>query len=271
MRSIIILFIALLSILVCPPTIAFNLPGLTNIFKPQTPTQTSSNSNSIANNNDEQLLLNAVSNTSNGKNADIETQSRVLSIVRRLETKSTPSSTLLSNPQESQQQLDGVWYLQYTAPSEIEGLDLNDDKWVAIDASEDKNIETKQFKKAGSVSGGGIPVSNSGAQQIFDIANTRVTNKVTTKLGLVTVGGTFRQSTKVPLRAIVAFDTAKLELNVGPTIDLSFLFDIRAVVQNGDKESGWLETTYLSGDVRIGRGNKGSMFVLTRDADAVTP
>jgi hypothetical protein len=132
--------------------------------------------------------------TSNGKNADIETQSRVLSIVRRLETKSTPSSTLLSNPQESTQQLDGVWYLQYTAPSEIEGLDPDDDKWVAIDASEDKNIETKQFKKAGSVSGGGIPVSNSGAQQIFDIANTRVTNKVTTKLGMVTVGGTFRHS-----------------------------------------------------------------------------
>lgn len=171
-------------------------------------------------------------------------------------------------------QLDGDWYLQYTAPSEIDDAELSDDdKWVAVDAKEgSSDIETRQFKKAGSVSGGGIPVdaSNSAALQSFDIGKSRVMNEIDTGWGIVTVGGTFRQSTTVPLRAVVAFDTAKLALNIGPTIDISFLFNVRAALKNGDFESGWLETTYLSNDMRIGRGNKGSMFILTRDRDAVT-
>lgn len=147
---------------------------------------------------------------------------------------------------------------------------MSDDKWVAVDA--ESEITTRQFKGAGSVTAGGIPVNVSGgdntALQSFDIANTRVKNEIMTGAGLVTVGGTFRQSTKVPLRAVVAFDTAKLALNVGPTIDFSFLFDIRAAVK-GSKEAGWVETTYISNNMRIGRGNKGSLFILTRDRDAV--
>mmetsp|Transcript_14692 Transcript_14692/g.31182 ORF Transcript_14692/g.31182 Transcript_14692/m.31182 type:complete len:265 (+) Transcript_14692:163-957(+) len=246
---------------------AFNLPGITNIFKP--PTTAASRK---PNTNDEQLLLQAISNTGNGKNADIETQARVLSIVRRMETSSAPSPTLLSNPEEAKA-LDGDWYLQYTAPSEIDDGGVSaDDKWVAVEASEgESNIETRQFGNAGSVSGGGIPVdaSSNTALQIFDMENTRVTNEIQTGIGLVTVGGTFSQSTTVPLRALVAFDTAKIALDIGPTIDISFLFDIRAAIK-GSKNAGWVETTYLSPDVRIGRGNKGSLFVLTRDGDAVT-
>lgn len=76
---------------------AFNLPGIANILKPPTK---SSQFNTVGLANDEKQLLQAISNTGNGKNADIETQARVLSIVRRMETKATPSSTLLSNPEE---------------------------------------------------------------------------------------------------------------------------------------------------------------------------
>ena len=94
-------------------------------------------------------------------------------------------------------------------------------------------------------------------------------NEVKTGFGQVTVGGTFRPSTKVPLRAIVAFDIAKVALDVGFTIDLGFLLDLRAALKNGNKEAGWVETTYISDDMRIGRGNKGSLFILTRDSDAV--
>ena len=242
---------------------AFNLPQITNIFKPPT-FEVSNKVGSLV--NEEQQLLQAISNTGNGKDADIETQVRVLKLVRSLETQAAPSPTLLSNPQESKQ-LDGEWYLQYTAPSQI---DEQEDKWEAVDAGEGKDIETRQFGKAGSVSGGWIPVdaSSSSALQVFDIAQSRVMNEIKTGFGLITVGGTFRQSTSVPTRAVVSFDTAKLALDIGPTIDIGFLFDIRAALKNGDKESGWLETTYLSNDMRIGRGNKGSMFILTRDRDA---
>ncbi|NJN37695.1 MAG: fibrillin [Acaryochloridaceae cyanobacterium CSU_3_4] len=33
---------------------------------------------------------------------------------------------------------------------------------------------------------------------------------------------------------------------------------------NSDRSAGWLETTYLDDDLRIGRGNNDSLFVLTR-------
>lgn len=246
---------------------AFNLPGITNIFKPPAPTPTVAETKP---NNDEVQLLQAISNTGNGKDADIETQARVLSLVRRMETSAPPSPALLSDPEESKI-LDGDWYLQYTAPSEIDDAASSDDKWVPEDAAEgESKIETKQFKGAGAVSGGGIPVdaSDNVALQSFDVENARVTNEIQTGIGLVTVGGSFRQSTTAPLRAVVAFDIGKIALNVGPTIDISFLFDVRAAFK-GTKEAGWVETTYVTNDMRIGRGNKGSLFILTRDRYAV--
>jgi hypothetical protein len=214
-------------------------------------------------------LLQAISNTGNGKDADLATQAGVLALVRQMETAAAPSPTLLSNPEEAAL-LDGDWFLQYTAPSEIEDAEAGD-QWVAVAASEGEDrIDTRQFKGAGSVSGGGIPVDASGnvALQAFDIRNTRVTNEIQTGVGLVTVGGTYSQSDAVPLRALVAFDTAKIALNVGFVLDISFLFDIRAAIK-GSRNAGWVETTYISQDVRIGRGNKGSLFVLTRNRDAV--
>ena len=33
---------------------------------------------------------------------------------------------------------------------------------------------------------------------------------------------------------------------------------------NSDRQQGWLEITYLDHDLRIGRGNQGSLFVLTK-------
>ncbi len=36
---------------------------------------------------------------------------------------------------------------------------------------------------------------------------------------------------------------------------------------NPDRQQGWLEVTYLDRDLRIGRGNQGSLFVLTKDLD----
>ena len=35
----------------------------------------------------------------------------------------------------------------------------------------------------------------------------------------------------------------------------------------GDEAKGWLDTSYLGRDVRISRGNKGTTFVLVREAE----
>ena len=65
-----------------------------------------------------QELLQLISNTGNGKDATIETQKSVLQLVRFLETNSPVPNDLLKDPRESQA-LNGLWYLQYTAPSDV--------------------------------------------------------------------------------------------------------------------------------------------------------
>ena len=245
------------AILICQFLATAHSFNLGSILKPPT---FQAGSSSLA--NYESVLLQQISGTGNGKNADIETQARVLSLVRKLETSKQPSQSLLSDPKEAQI-LDGDWFLQYTAPSDIDSVDA-DEKWTAT--SEEAKINTRKAGLQGAVSGGGIPVdaSNNVAKQTFDLENQRVTNEIQTGLGLVVVGGPFRQSDTVPLRAIVGFDIAQ----VGP-VDISFLFDIRAKLKGGSYDSGWVETTYVSDNIRIGRGNKGSLFILTRDRDAV--
>lgn len=246
---------------------AFNLPSLPSFFNfpPATP---------VVNTVDQKKaeLIDAISNTNNGKTASPETQAKVLRLVRDIEKAAPTSETLLSNPEEAKA-LDGVWYLQYTSPSVLGDEDLEPDAWKPEFASEGEvKIDTKRFEAKGTVTAQGIAVdtANRVTKQSFDVAKTTVTNEVEQDFGLVRVSGTFRQSEKVPIRAIVAFQDLEIVLTSGLTLNLGFIFSILGLLR-GTKESGWLETTYLGEDMRIGRGNKGTTFVLTRDQNAVKP
>ncbi len=128
------------------------------------------------------------------------------------------------------------------------------------------------FQAKGSIAAAGITVdtSNRIVKQCFDIAKRTVTNDITLDFGRVCVSGSFRASSSVTNRAIVAFETCEIILNNGITLDLSFVFTLLAFLRRS-KDSGWLETTFIDGDLRIGRGNKGTLFVLTRKVDAVQP
>jgi hypothetical protein len=136
----------------------------------------------------------------------------------------------------------------------------------------EENIETQKFQAKGSVSAAGITVdtSNRETQQIIDVSNQRVSNRVMLDWGQVYVSGKFRQSSKIFNRAVVAFDTAQIIFDNGFTFDLGWAFQILAQIRGTD-ENGWLETTFVDKNVRIGRGNKGTLFVLTRDPKAVQP
>lgn len=167
-------------------------------------------------------------------------------------------------------EIDGTWFLQFTSPSEIEGNEDLTDSWEVENPEE--NITTKKFDAKGTVTAGGIKVdvSKIPPKQIFDLSQSTVTNEVSLDFGLVCVGGKFRLSENNDKRAVVAFNKCLIKLNLGLEFDLGFLFAIRALIVGSD-EAGWLETTYLSDKVRIGRGNKGSMFILTRDESDVNP
>jgi len=64
-------------------------------------------------------LISVISNTGNGKDADLDTQRRALTLVKYLEDNAPTPTNLLEDPVASKA-LEGVWYLQYTAPSDID-------------------------------------------------------------------------------------------------------------------------------------------------------
>ena len=219
----------------------------------------------------EKELIKSISKTEYGKSATLPNQIDVLNLVSKLETEFPAPS--LQDILEDGTMIDGTWYLQYTAPSEIEadeieGAELKS-SWEVKDAEE--NITTKRFEAKGSVSAGGIDVdvSNKPPKQIFDLSQNSVYNEVVLPRAFVRVGGSFRLSEKNKNRAIVSFNQCTIDLNF-IKLDLGFLFGVIGFFK-GTTENGWLETTYLSENVRIGRGNKGSMFVLTRDEGTVAP
>ena len=222
-------------------------------------------------------MLEAISFTNNGKSATPAKQAEILNLVGDLETSFPPNEKILMDPKEAGI-LDGTWFLQYTSSSTAGEADRFPNAWKPrnIDQGPEANIESVPFNAKGSVSAAGINVdtSNRTVKQIIDATNSRVTNDVMLDWGRVCVSGRFRPSPSVPTRALVAFDTCKIKLGTdtsnGPTINLSFLFKILAIVRQTE-DNGWLETTFVDDDVRIGRGNKGTMFVLTRDPNAVKP
>jgi len=247
----------------------FQFPAIQNLFKPPSNTAAASTTPQSLTEKKSQLL-DAVSFTANGKTATPERQAQVLQIVGEIEAMTpTPS---LSDPADAKL-LDGVWFLQYTSPSSVGDKDVFPDAWKpAVPDEGPSKIETRQVQSKGTVSAAGLTVdtSNRVVKQIIDMTNSVVTNDVELDFGRVVVSGSFRQSPNVPNRAIVAFDRADITLKSGFTLKLGFVFAILAAFR-GSKDNGWLETTYLGDDMRIGRGNKGTMFVLTRDANAVTP
>lgn len=193
-------------------------------------------------------------------------------MVRELETLAPPSPQLLTDPVEAKL-LNGTWYLQYTSPSTVGDTDQFPDAWKPESTDEEQRMlqAGSKFRAKGSVSAAGIKVetSNRVVKQIFNVAEKRVVNEIALDFGLVKVAGGIRQSSQVATRAVVAFDTCEITIDsVGISLNLSFLFKILGIVRQ-TRELGWLETTFVDEEVRIGRGNKGTMFVLTRDPDAV--
>ena len=223
-------------------------------------------------------LLTAISNTKNGKDADLDKQKQVLSLVNFLETEGAASPTLLTNAAEAKK-IDGQWYLQYTQPSELEGVD-DIPTWKAADSTMDvvSKLDTRPANNQGSVSVtflGSVKVDTSEklTTQTIDINAARVTNFVEQDAFTVQVAGGYELDESVANRVIVSFDTAKITLkNLNDfVLDLGVLFKVRAFLKGGVTAGGWLETTYIDDDMRIGRGNRGSLFVLTRDRGAVVP
>lgn len=189
-------------------------------------------------------LLEAIAGKNRGLLANEIDNVRVLSAIQQLE-----DDNPTRKPLEAKDLLNGDWRLLYTTSKGILGLDRF------------PLFKLGQIYQC-------IRVSEAKVYNIAEIVGLPMLE------GLVSVAATFEpvsdnrvnvmfERSIVGLQRFLSYTTpAKLiqQIESGKKfLPLDFKID------RGDQK-GWLETTYLDEDMRIGRGNEGNVFVLSKEA-----
>mmetsp|Transcript_100789 Transcript_100789/g.178828 ORF Transcript_100789/g.178828 Transcript_100789/m.178828 type:complete len:277 (+) Transcript_100789:61-891(+) len=203
---------------------------------------------------------------------------------------------LLASGSKKRPILDAFKVLEEAAPAaddlllSEQGATLIDGRWTllgTIAATVDDEEELADSGIANAVNASGIVVDASGKRkpiQQIDVGRKRIANELYRPLpfgqsAIIRVAGSFapRPEEASGKRAYVNFDALEffLETDSGAIrllslgVLFSFIKAVRPFLNKGDTDGPWLETTYLTERVRLGRGNKGSIFVLEKsDAEA---
>ncbi|MCY7390839.1 MAG: PAP/fibrillin family protein [Leptolyngbyaceae cyanobacterium CAN_BIN12] len=186
-------------------------------------------------------LLNAIAGTNRGLSATETQKQAILATIAQLEDRNpTP------RPVEAAALLDGDWLLLYTTSRGILGIN----QFPLINLGQVyQSIRVKEAKLYNIAEVTGIPWAE----------------------GIVSVSARFEPVSE--RRVDVKFERSILGLQrfIGYQSPSAFIQQIEAGQKfaaidftiNRD-QSGWLDITYLDENLRIGRGNEGSVFVLTK-------
>lgn len=188
-------------------------------------------------------LLEAIAGKNRGLLANEIDNVRVLSAIQQLEdTNPTPK------PLEAKNLLEGDWRLLYTTSKGILGLD----RFPLLKLGQIyQSIRVSQAKVYNIAEIIGLPMLEglvSVAATFEPVSETRV--NVMFERSIIGLQRFFSYNT--PKKFIEQIESGKKFLPLDFKID------------RGDQK-GWLEFTYLDEDMRIGRGNEGNVFVLTKD------
>ena len=158
-------------------------------------------------------------------------------------------------------------------------------RWLllsTIAAGVGEDVSDEATAVPGAVNASGLVIDTSGRLPVqeVDLAAGRIGNEIRFnalgRTGIVRVAGGVRPSTDNGRRAMVEFDTLDVfllngdgaEARASRLLRAGWLFRLvrllRPSLQNGADEASWLDTTYISPRVRLGRGNKGSVFILEK-------
>ncbi|NEQ85769.1 MAG: fibrillin [Moorea sp. SIO2I5] len=187
-------------------------------------------------------LLEAIAGKNRGLLASKTDKTAILAAVTQLEGRNpTP------RPLEAQDLLDGNWRLLYTTSQEL----LNLDGFPLVQLGQIYQcVRTSDTKIYNIAELSGIPYLEgvvSVCASFEPVSQCRVNVR-------------FERSI-IGLQRFVSYSSANdfiEQIEAGkkfPAIDFPI---------NSDNQQGWLEITYLDDDLRIGRGNQGSLFVLTK-------
>lgn len=190
-------------------------------------------------------LLEAIASTNRGLLASEADQQAIQMWAARLEDRSP-----IPDPLDATDQLEGIWRLLYTTSRELLGIDRF------------------PLYKLGQI----YQCVYLTERRIYNIAEIVGLPWLE---GLVSVSARFEAVSQK--RVNVGFERGIFGLQrvLGYDTPASFIQKLQAEEKlplwqgvdfriNRDRQSGWLEVTYLDDDLRIGRGNQGSLFVLRK-------
>jgi hypothetical protein len=188
-------------------------------------------------------LLEAIAGKNRGLLADEKDRVMVLSLVEQLEDYNpTPY------PLEAKGLLNGDWRLLYTTSSGILGLDRFPllqlgDVYQCIRVEEQKVYNIAEIV--------GLPFTEGIVSVVatFDVVSKK---RVNVKFERSIIGLQRFLNYRSPAEFIKEIEAGKK------------FFPLDFSIANREQK-GWLEITYLDGDLRIGRGNEGSVFVLAKE------
>lgn len=187
-------------------------------------------------------LLAAIAGKNRGILASETDKQAILSAIARLEERNPCPA-----PLNATERLGGNWQLLYTTSSELLGIDRI--PFVKLgQIYQFIRPQTAQIFNIAEV--GGVP----GLEGIVSVAarfEPTSTRRVQVRFERGVVGLQRLIGYQSPVAWIEAIDAGKRF----PPLDFSI---------NSDNQQGWLEVTYLDDDLRIGRGNAGSVFVLRK-------
>jgi hypothetical protein len=188
-------------------------------------------------------LLEAIAGKNRGLLANEIDNARVLSAIQQLE-----DINPTKKPLEAKDLLNGDWRLLYTTSKGILGLDRFPlfklgQIYQCIRVSEAKVYNIAEII--------GLPMLEGlvSVAASFDPVSERRINVIFERS---IIGLQRFLSYKTPAKMIQQIESGKKFLPIDFKIDRG-------------EQKGWLETTYLDQDMRIGRGNEGNVFVLTKE------
>ena len=192
-------------------------------------------------------LLEAIAGKNRGLLANEIDNVRVLSAIQQLE-----DTNPTRKPLEAKDLLEGDWRLLYTTSKGILGLDRF------------PLLKLGQIYQS-------IRVSQAKVYNIAEIIGLPMLE------GLVSVAATFEPVSETRVNVMFERSIIGLQRFFSYNTPQKFIqqiesgkkfFPLDFKIDRGDQK-GWLEITYLDEDMRIGRGNEGNVFVLTKETSMV--
>ncbi|NJL88130.1 MAG: fibrillin [Leptolyngbyaceae cyanobacterium SM1_1_3] len=190
-------------------------------------------------------LKDAIAAKNRGLSASVNDKAAILAAIARLEgCNPTP------RPLEAPELLEGDWRLLYTSSQELLGIDRFPLLRLGQIYQCVRTAEAKIYNIAEVTS---LPLLEGmvSVAARFDAVSTQRVN-VKFERGVLALQRLLDY--RSPSQLIQRLQNVP-KLSLLQAIDFSI---------NSDRQQGWLEITYLDADMRLGRGNEGSVFVLSK-------